>query len=300
MNYKLKLGIETLIGILIIVFLLSKLNFSEIVSILSRANYLFLLFAILIYIFTFILIAYGLKALFDSIEPIRFKAWLKYYLITFSFGLILPGQAGTFSLIYFLKRDKFSIGSTTALVIIDKLITLLVFGIISIFGLFSFINTTGIYLGILIMCLFLFLGLFIFSKTGRNILKRMLGKYSVKFANFSSTFKNLVMYNKSQLLINLLITFLRLFFTGLLIVIIFKSLSYDVPLIYTIIISSMTLIVSLIPLTPNGLGIRESAGLLLFNRLGIPFEATLAMYLIILLMNYSCGIIGIIYYFYNR
>ena len=42
MNYKLKLGIETLIGILIIVFLLSKLNFSEIVSILSRANYLFL------------------------------------------------------------------------------------------------------------------------------------------------------------------------------------------------------------------------------------------------------------------
>ena len=156
MNYKLKLGIETLIGILIIVFLLSKLNFSEIVSILSRANYLFLLFAILIYIFTFILIAYGLKALFDSIEPIRFKAWLKYYLITFSFGLILPGQAGTFSLIYFLKRDKFSIGSTTALVIIDKLITLLVFGIISIFGLFSFINTTGIYLGILIMCLFLF------------------------------------------------------------------------------------------------------------------------------------------------
>ena len=84
------------------------------------------------------------------------------------------------------------------------------------------------------------------------------------------------------------------------IVIIFKSLNYDVSLFYVIIISSITLIVSLIPLTPNGLGIREGVGLLLFNRLGIPFETSLAMYLIIILMNYSSGIIGIIYYFYNK
>lgn len=300
MNYKLKLAIETLTGILIIAFLLTRLNISETISILSRTNYMLLSLAILVNLFVFILIAYGLKALFDSIKHIRFKVWLKYYLITFSFGLILPGQVGSFSLVYFLKKDKFSIGSTTALVIIDKLITLLVFGIITILGLFLFINTREIYLGIFIMCIILLFGISIFSSFGRSILRCILGKYAIKFSNFFSTFKNLMVHNKSKLFINFLMTLLRLFFTGVFIVIIFKSLNYDVSLLYTIIISSMTLIVSLIPLTPNGLGFKEGLGLLLFNKLGIPFEATLAMYLIILLMNYSYGIIGIIYYFYNK
>ena len=300
MNYKLKLAIETLVGILIIIFLLLKLNFSEIVSILARIDYMFLSFAVLVYSFAFIVIAYGLKALFDSIEHISFKPWLKYYFITFSLGLILPGQAGQFSLIYFLKRDKFTIGSTTALVIIDKLTTLLVFGIITVLGLFLFLKTKEIYLGILIMCLLILAGIFLFSNPGRNIMKRILGRYSVKFANFFGAFKNLIVHNKSKLFINIFITFLRPLFNGLIIFFIFKSLNYDVSLVYAMIISSMTMIVSLIPITPNGLGIREGFGLLLFSKIGIPFEATLAMYLIILLMNYSYGIIGIIYYFYNR
>ena len=300
MNYKLKLAIETLVGILIIAFLLSKLNISEIVSILSHTSYLLLSLAILIYIVSFVITAYGLKVLFDSIEHIRFKIWLKYYLSTFSLGLVLPGQAGPFSLIYFLKRDKFSIGSTTALVIIDKLTTLLVFGIISILGLLLFIPTKEIYFGILMMCVILLLGIFLFSEIGRMTIKRILGKYSVKFTNFYGAFKNLMVHNKSKFIINLIVTLLRPFLNGLLIVVIFKSLGYDVSLLYAIVISSITLIVSLIPLTPNGLGIREGTGLLLFNKLSIPFEATLAMYLIIIFMSYSSGIVGLIYYFCNK
>ena len=122
---------------------------------------------------------------------------------------------GTFSIIYFLKRGKFNIGSTTALVIIDKLTTLLVFGIIAVLGLFLFIKTREIYLGLLIMGIILLFGVFIFLKPGRSILKCILGRYSVKFANFFSTFKNLMVHNKSKFIINIIVTLLSTIFKWL-------------------------------------------------------------------------------------
>ncbi len=300
MGSKLKIILELIIGIAIVSFILSEIRFQEVISILGNMNNLFWIPIILVYIFTFIITAYGLKALFDSILDIKFIRWLRYYLITFSFGLVLPGRTGEFSIIYFMKKNNISTGSTAAMVIIDKIITLIVFGLVTVFGLFTIINSIELQIGLLAVFIILLIGIFIFSSFGKRVLVWVLGRYSSRFIDFHDSYRNLLTFHKGKIAINFIVTILRPVLNGLLIVILFKALGYDVSLLYATIISSITLIASLAPLTPNGLGIREGLGLLLFNKLGIPFEASLSMYLLILFLNYLTGALGVIYYFYHR
>lgn len=300
MKLNLKLLIEILIGIIIITFMLNQINLTEVISLLSKADLALIFLAIIIYIATFWLTAWGLKELFASKIDLKWIEWLKYYWINFSLSMILPGRTGDFSIIYFFKKKNISIGTSTALVIIDKIITLILFGLVSLLGLFTLIESNELYLGLLATLLILALSIFIFSRSGRRILYKILGKHSVKLADFHESYDSLLKSHKDKLLINFVVTILRPILNGLLIVILFKALNYDVSLFYSIVISSITLIASLVPLTPNGVGIREGLGLLLFNRLGIPFEASLSMYLIILIMNYFTGIVGVLYYFTTK
>ena len=124
----------------------------------------------------------------------------------------------------------------------------------------------------------------------------MIGKYADKFKGFYKAFKNLFLYHKKKIAINIFITLLRPIGNALLIIFIFKAMGIETSLLYTILINAVTLIVSLIPLTPNGLGIREGVGSFLFLQIGVPLESSVAMYLIILMMNYATGIIGTTYY----
>lgn len=300
MKSRLQLALEILFGILIIAFILSKIDFSEAVTLLLKLDVYPLLLAVLVYVLTFIITAYGLKVLFDSITRIRFVKWMKYYLITFSLGLVLPGRTGEFSIIYFLKKNQIEVGSTTALVIIDKLITLIVFGFVTLLGLFTIIESKELYLGLLAIFLILLFSIILFSDLGKRIISKILGKYSSNFSSFHESYRNLILFHKDKLLINFIVTILRPILNGLLIIILFRALGYDVPLFYATIISSITLIASLVPLTPNGLGIREGLGLFLFSKLGIPFEASLSMYLLIFIMNYLTGALGVIYYLSKR
>src|SRR3989338_4318457 len=125
MKLNLKLVIEIIIGIIVITTILFQINLSEVISILSKIDYLLLFAAIMTYIFTLGLTAWGLKELFESKIHLKWIEWLKYYWINFSLSMILPGRMGDFSIIYFLRKKNISIGTSAALVIIDKIITLL-------------------------------------------------------------------------------------------------------------------------------------------------------------------------------
>lgn len=292
--------LEFLVAFAIILFLLTKINLTEVLSLLQVLDYAWIIAGIFVYIFSLFLTAYGLKALFDSVKKIRFKEWIRYYLIGFSAGLVLPGRAGDLSIIYFLKEKGFDIGESTALTFVDKAITLAMFAAIACLGLFTILNSDALLYGIIIASILVLGLLFVFSSSGRVILKKIMGKYALKFKGFHDAWWNLIRHHKDKILINIIVTLLRPIGNGLLIVIIFKAMHLDVSLWYAILISSITLIASLTPLTPNGLGIREGVGTFLFTKLGITLEASLSMYFIILMMNYSTGIIGLTYYLWNK
>ncbi|MDP3728016.1 MAG: lysylphosphatidylglycerol synthase transmembrane domain-containing protein [bacterium] len=292
MKSKIRVALEIIFCVLILGFLISRIHIRETIDIIRNIDPYWMSLGIIINIFTFILTAYSLKVLFDSIKYISFMEWMRFYLMSFSMGLILPGRAGDLSIIYFAKQKGFDIGASTALTIIDKLITLTIFGIIAALGIFTIFNVLELYLGLL-FAIFCILGsIFIFTSLGRKIIKKIIGKYADSFQGFYKTSKDLISNHRDKVFINIIITLFRPLGNALLVIIIFRAMGIDVPLFYAILINAITLIVSLIPLTPNGLGIREGVGTLLFSTIGIATEATVAMYVIILILYYITGIVG--------
>ena len=296
MKKNLKAILEVLIAIIVISFLISKINVTSVIEILQTINLNWIYLAIGIYIISILITGYSLKALFDSKKHIPFGEWMRFYLMGLSLGLILPGRAGDLSIIYLAKDKGFEIGESTALTITDKLITLIIFGIIASIGLFTILKSNQLYLGLGVAILFICSGLFLFSNIGRKIAKKIIGKYAGNFQGFHKTFTSLMKNHKDKIAINTFITLLRPLGNALLIIILFKAMGLNVSLWYAILINAVTLIVSLIPLTPNGIGIKEGIGVYLFTLIGIAAEASVGMYFIIILMNYSTGIIGTIYY----
>ena len=76
MKSKVQLAVELILGVLVISFILSKVNLSEAIAILHKIDTFLLFVSILVYIFTILITAYGLKALFDSIASLTFMRWL--------------------------------------------------------------------------------------------------------------------------------------------------------------------------------------------------------------------------------
>ncbi|MBI5797811.1 flippase-like domain-containing protein [Candidatus Woesearchaeota archaeon] len=296
MKKNLKAILEVSIAVIVIVFLLSKINLEEVIELLKAININWIIVGLGVYIISILITGYSLKALFDSKKQIPFGEWMRFYLMGFSLGLILPGRAGDLSIIYLAKEKGFDIGESTAITLTDKLITLIIFGIIAALGLFTILKSSQLYLGLIVAIIFISSGLFIFSSPGRKLARKIMGKYAGSFQGFHRTFSNLIHNHKDKIAINTIITLLRPLGNALLIIIIFKAMGLNISLWYAILINAVTLIASLIPLTPNGIGIKEGIGVYLFTLINIPAEASVGVYFIIILMNYATGIIGTTYY----
>ena|SRR3989338_5958503 len=300
MEKKILIFLKYLAAILIILYILKKIDLSKVFVLLKEINYFWLGLDLLVYLVAIIITSYGLKVLFDSIVQIKFLEWMKYFLITFSIGLIIPGKLGELSIIYFLRKKNVDIGASTALTVINKLITVIIFGIIALIGFFLIFNSNDLIIAFVLSLLFVLGVLFLFSKLGRILVKKMIGDLFKQVDVFYSTFDNLCKKNKDKLLISVIVTFLRPLFNGLIILLSFKAIGIDVSLMYAILVNALTIIASLVPITPNGLGIREGIGAFLFRNIGIPLEVSVTMYFIIFVMNSLTGIIGVCYYFLEK
>ena len=300
MEKKILFFLKYLAAILIIVYILKKIDLSKVFVLLKDINYFWLGLDLLVYLMAVIITSYGLKVLFDSIVKIRFLEWMKYFLITFSIGLIIPGKLGEFSIIYFLRKKNVDIGASTALTVINKLITVIIFGIVALIGFFLIFSSNDLIIALVLGLLFVLGVLFLFSKLGRIFVKKMIGDLFKQVDIFYTTFDNLCKKNKDKLLVSAIVTLLRPMFNGLIILLSFKAIGVDVSLMYAILVNALTIIASLVPITPNGLGIREGIGVFLFRNIGIPLEVSVTMYFIIFVMNSLTGIIGVVYYFLEK
>src|SRR3989338_1945180 len=150
MKSKIRIILEIVLCISILALLISQINIRETIEIFKSLEYTWIILGSILYIISLLITAYSLKVLFDSIKYTSFTEWMSFYVVGFSMGLILPGRAGDLSIIYFAKQKGFDIGESTALTITDKLITLIIFGILATIGVFTILNSSQLYLGLLL------------------------------------------------------------------------------------------------------------------------------------------------------
>lgn len=263
-----------LIGVIILIYLLIQIDFSEVFSVIDRVSLslivLFLFASIPVVIISNIEWQYLLKK--QGIY-VSFLSSMKNIFIGYFFGFITPGGIGGYTRALYLKDASkkpletciFSIGIINTI----DIITLFFISVIGAF-LFSTIYPTLLY-GLLFFCLLwiVFLGILVHQKTWTGIMA-LLFRFTI-FKPYHQWMKTSIEQLKESLP-----TIPQIVFTGVLSFIgwilrfslfylVIISFSIDVEYIPAILIIAIANIIAMIPISIYGLGTREAVLISFFS-----------------------------------
>lgn len=294
MNSKISKVLRFSIGIIILFLLIYKIGFYKIIDILMSLDVLTIFSIILISFIIFLMSAVNLDLILRTINvKIKFYKLFSYALFGWAVGLFVPGKLGEFSIVYFFKKYM---GLSEAIIVplIDKIITFFALALLSIIGFFYFFEISIAYkLTFLIFFTAIIFSLFL-TKTFRGFIGKILIKrYNIKLQNFFKLFTDIILNNKKIIFINFILTILKWGISAIIIYILFFNFGYNINLFLIILINSIVILVGLIPITINGLGIKQAVAIWIFtNHFSIPAEIVLSVYLVSLIINYVLAIIA--------
>ena len=285
------------ISVTILIFLIYKIGTKRIVETISQFNAAYM---IPILIVTFLANLLGTYKLILLIKSLKIHiSFLKLYHLNFlswCLSLFIPGRIGELFIVYFLKKERIELGVGSAIVIADKLIGVIVTFALAIGGMFLFFSINQS----IKMTLTVLLGLVIFiyiliSNLGRNLIRKfILKKWESKFAGFSKTLFFLMKKHKGILAYNFILSLIKWVLSSFVLYILFISFGQKVPVLMVAIVTATLAITSLIPITTNGLGVKESVGVFIFTLIGIPTEITISVFLMLLVINYLISTVYIL------
>ena len=298
---KIGLILKIAISALLLFILFSEVGINEPLSLLKNVDLGILLIIFILSIIVLFIGSLNIKILANKLnKQIGIWRMFNYYTTSHSIGNLLPGKFGDLSILYFFKKDGLKIGESGAMYFIDKAISLALLLLASLIGMFIFIEPLG--RGTIIFLFALFLILLIFLLGYRKIFifaKRILGNYLQKFEGFQSTIELYLRHGKKEIFYNFVLTLVRLLLSALVILLAFKSIDPDIQIrfIHVITIYALTAIISLLPISLSGLGIRESIAVLLYSYLGISPQLSFSAYLLLLIFKVVFTALFILKYF---
>ena len=259
-----KFILKIVITILLLLFVLNKLDLCEILDIFINSNtfliaicliFVPILFSIRVLKWDVLLRSVGVKHTFQTL----FRASL----IGIFYGMITPGKAGEIARAYYLESKKSIVFPT---IIWDKLIDIFVLIILSALATLFFFSDTNI-ISIMVVLVFLFVFITILLLNGKIIyfLLNLIGTDNQSKSQFIGTIH--FIKNDLKLLTKLLLLSLCYYmFALILAIVILKALSASIDLriafIYPIIV-----LMGNIPITISGFGLREYVTVLCFEQL---------------------------------
>jgi len=300
MNKALGWALRFILGISILAILFLKIGVADIFNVVKDMNLYFLPIIIMLYFANLFFGSLNIMILMGHMKkrPLLHEIY-SYYMLSWAVGLFVPGRVGEVSLVYFLKKKKIPLGQGFLIFILDKFISVLFLAIISSIGFFMFFDIqTALWLLSMIISMLLVGGLLLFSAFGRKGIKKyILRKYAKKFKGFSQLLSFFLRKKFHFLLLNFVNTGLRWGVSAVIYYFAFMSFGKTLPLWLIFLITCITSVMSFIPITISGLGIRESVGVYLYSLQGIEAPVVASAYLLVVICSY--GIAAVIFYFSN-
>jgi len=257
MNKKLSGILKIFISLILIIILLTRIDLVEVLNLFLGANVFYLL--VVVFLFLLSLIIGGLSLYVFFLRTLTFKEFFLGFFKSWAYGFLLPGKMGDFSISYFF-RDKVKMGQSNAYVAINKMVTLVITFvfvlILSIFQYFQFLNLI-IFVFAILLIIFSIVGLFLRNKKLIK-LNNFLEKYSFGFLKgFRSTFfdwRN----NCVAIFSSCLLSVIRYLVLTITYVLILMSIGYQVD--FWILFGALLIatVISIIPVTVGGTGLREN------------------------------------------
>lgn len=277
--------IKLLITTYILYFIFKKIPIDTILTSLIDVRLRYLGIAVLLgLIFTLIKISKWHLLMRDLIPDLSFRSSIDGYLSGMSLGIITPGRIGEVGRITTIPREKRV--SSIGLVLWDKVFDLFIVVLLSIWGIWHFINPgTAITVGLLlVVCIFMFFN--------TQYLSFLIKLPIIK--KYPQLLEGLNLLKKKTVFIVLLLTlfsYVIVIFESLLLVKAFSySLGWELFIAYPLV-----MLANLIPITVGGLGVREGIAVLLLGKFGLPDAVAFNSAFLIFLVNTAfpglCGLI---------
>lgn len=293
--------IKLIMGFLIIFFLLYKIGFTDYLKILVTISIGWFLLSLILTVLDQFFAAFNFLILFRALnKKIKFLNLIRYVSLSWALGSVSPGKLGEFGLVWLFKnRENIDYGEGLVMAISDKILTLIVLLSLASIGFCIFFDIKLFLFFILIIFLLLIFSLIIMWKEkSRNFIKKyFLKSYSKYFTGFSVSLKYLLRKRKKYLFFNLILTYVKWGFFFLSAYFIFLAFNFTFPYYLIVIFFSLTTIISLIPISFSGLGIREGSGTYLLTLANVPEIIGANVYITITFESY---LLAFVYYVMNH
>lgn len=293
-----------LIGLILLIFLIFEIGLDKIIDTILKISPIFIFIAILITIPRLLIKNYQWQKLL-KIQKIKISYYksLKIYLISYFYGCITPGYLGCLVNIPYLKEEtKEPSGKLFINILflsffnsVSRLIVVIIGAVLLIDKLPDVLKYAAIFL-IINVLFFLY---FIKRERGertllffiRILIPKKLKFYFINFVN--SFYKDFPQLKK--LIIPIILWIPLWFLYSSQIYIIGLSIGIEIPFLFFILIYPITDLVSSIPISAGGLGIREAAAIFILGIFSVPAEKALVLslagYLLADLLTGSYGIL---------
>lgn len=258
-------------------------------------KYYFIVLAMLIPVIVNPIISNNRWKLFLSVQGIKEKFFtlLKISYVSIFLGILLPATSGSDAIrIYYIeKRNKHISGAGTASVFMERLLGFIILTFLGLIG--SFLSTlfygldNYFFIVILILHLLLLLVYFI-SKNKKlyliissffEIFNKKKSNKLIKFIN--SSYYDIINFKfNNTLAISVLLIMLLQLCSIVSVFLIFKSFNINIPFYYHLAFVPIIQIISIIPISISGFGLRESGFIYFYGLLGIDNGISLMVSLI--------------------
>lgn len=296
------IGLRTLLSIILLSFLLWRVKLGEVLAVVRDAHPLYLVLALLSNLgVVFVSARRWWILLFAHRILLTFKRVLTIYFVGFFFNNFLPAGVGLdLTRAFYAARDSGKRSESLASVIVERVLGFLGLLFFALLALLFFLrNPEGMRFFLLILA---GTGL-ILILTYVGLRKEFLNRFSsfcgrLKFLGLGNQLKKL--YNSIYLYRNMRATSWEavgysILLHGLVVLdnyFIGASLGLDIPPLYYVAYIPMICIVSMVPISINGLGVREGSYVLLFSRAGVKSFQALSLSLVFFLIGVACSLIG--------
>jgi len=292
------------IAIVIIIFLLTKIGIADVINSVLSAKLHYVIPAIIITFLSWIVASYRLK-FFSNMHGLAISTFQAFEinLSTLFYGLFLPGENLTGGVIKFYKLSRKDNKQSEALValVLDRVFATLALCVVGLF--FWMLSVPDDSKLLVLSMIFILLGLaffclLIFFDTDHRVIKWLLSLANKVYASpklnrFVESLSGLGRIPLVSLIFMTVISIASQLLNVLVFFLLLKSIDLDVPFVSIGWIRSVVVLITMIPISISGMGLREVSFLVLLGAFGVSDNSAFAYSIIVFaLTRVLPGILG--------
>jgi len=297
------------LAVILLVWLLTKVNIKESLLLLRNANLLFLFFALIVFLGLILISVWRWKIILDASCQYFTTSYLtKVYFACWFFNNILPTSIGgdVIRVVYTMRENNKALAFSATLV--DRMIGFVGLFFFALCASLSLLilkqKTSFLLLNVLGFLILIFVVLILFSDRAHHLFSKIFSRIKILRAGeiFEKLYTAIKEYRKFKMalfqsfILSLLLQAdlaLTWYFTG-------YAVGTRISVIYYFLYIPIVGLLTMIPLTIGGLGIRENSFVAFFSNLGISSASATSTSLLFLVINFIYALIGSVVFLFLK